>query len=166
MASYIPWHCNVGSTWSGFSTLVLQGIIVKRVHDSHKRVWTFKWVWDSERLWGLLKLDWMHFCIVVWLQAYGDQGVDCGGLNRNVFHGLMCLSAWPIGCDTIGSLVGIGMTLLVEVCHYRGGLWGLLNSSYIQCDTKVTDACRSRCRTLGYSSTVSACTLPCLRPWY
>jgi hypothetical protein len=25
----------------------------------------------------------MHFHIMIWLQAYGDQEVECGGLNEN-----------------------------------------------------------------------------------
>jgi hypothetical protein len=26
----------------------------------------------------------MQFCIRIWLQAYGGQGVECGGVNENV----------------------------------------------------------------------------------
>jgi len=56
----------------------------------------------------------MHFCIVMWLQAHGDWGVECGGLSRNVPHRLMCLNAWPIGSDTIGrfDLAGVDVALL------------------------------------------------------
>ena len=51
----------------------------------------------------------------------------CGGLNRNGPNRLMCLTAWPIGSGTIRrcGLVGVGVTLLQEVCHCGGGLWGL-----------------------------------------
>ena len=52
------------------------------------------------------------------------HGQYCGGLNRNGLHKLMCLNVWPIGSGTIRrcSLVGVGMTLLEEVCHCGGGL--------------------------------------------
>ena len=48
----------------------------------------------------------------------------CGALNRFGLQRLMCLSAWPIGNDTIRryDLVGVGVPLLEEVCHCRGGL--------------------------------------------
>lgn len=43
------------------------------------------------------------FCIMLWLQAHGSQGVECGGLNEYgppKTH--VGLNAWPIGSDTIG----------------------------------------------------------------
>ena len=48
----------------------------------------------------------------------------CSGLNRFGVHGSRCLNAWLIGSDITKScvLVGIGMTLLEEVCHCGGGL--------------------------------------------
>jgi len=58
------------------------------------------------------------FCIMLWLQAYGNQGVECGGLNRFGPQKLACLNAWHIG----SGLVGIGVALLEEVCHCWGGL--------------------------------------------
>jgi hypothetical protein len=44
------------------------------------------------------------FCIMLWLHAYGGQGVECGGLIRNGPHRFMCLNAWPIGSVLLGSV--------------------------------------------------------------
>ena len=41
------------------------------------------------------------FCIVIWLQACGGQGVECGPLNRYGPHRLMGLNVWPIGSGII-----------------------------------------------------------------
>lgn len=53
------------------------------------------------------------FCIVWWLQVYGDQGVVCSGLNGNGPHRLVCSNAWPIKSGVVirCGLVG-GTTLL------------------------------------------------------
>ena len=53
---------------------------------------------------------------MILLQAYGDQGVECGGLNVIDLHKL-------IGNGNIRryGLVGVGAVLLEEVCHYEGG---------------------------------------------
>ena len=53
-----------------------------------------------------------------------NTDVWCDGLNRNSLHRVMCLHAWPIGSGTIRKcgLIGVGMALLEEVCHCRGGL--------------------------------------------
>ena len=48
------------------------------------------------------------FCIMLCLQAYGGQGVECGGLNKNVPHR-------PIGSGTIKKCD------LVGVCGFVGG---------------------------------------------
>ena len=58
----------------------------------------------------------MHLCILMWLQAYGGQGVECGGLEENGSYRF-------IGRGTIRRyiLVGVGVALLEEVCH-----WGRL----------------------------------------
>lgn len=49
---------------------------------------------------------------------------DCGGLNRNCSHRLMCFHTWSIGTGTTRrwGLVEVGVVFLEEVC---GGLWGL-----------------------------------------
>ena len=54
----------------------------------------------------------MHFVLRL-LQAYGDQGVECGSLDVIGLHEL-------IESSTIRScgFIGVGMTLLKEVCHY------------------------------------------------
>ena len=56
----------------------------------------------------------MHLCIVIWLQAFEGQGVECGSLKEMS----------PKGSNTIKScgLVGVGMILLEEMCHCGGGL--------------------------------------------
>lgn len=33
------------------------------------------------------------FCIMIWPQAYGDQGMECGGLHGSYPHRLICFSA-------------------------------------------------------------------------
>lgn len=69
---------------------------------------------------------------MVWLQACGGQGVECGGLNKNAPPHFMCLNAWPIESDNIRryGLVGVGVALLEEMYHCGCGLWDLLCSSY------------------------------------
>ena len=58
----------------------------------------------------------MHLALL-WLQAYRSQGVECGGLNRNDPHRLMCLNAWSTGSGTLRGcgLVKVGVALLEEV---------------------------------------------------
>lgn len=36
------------------------------------------------RLLGLLKLNRMHFCIMIWLPVFGSQGVECGSWKESV----------------------------------------------------------------------------------
>jgi hypothetical protein len=62
-----------------------------------------------------------------------DAIADCGGLNRYGPYSLICLYTWSIRTGTVGrcGLVGVGMVLLEEVCHYGGGLC----SGYTQCGT-------------------------------
>lgn len=38
---------------------------------------------ETKKLWGILKLDKMYFCIIVWPPVYGGQRVEYGGLNEN-----------------------------------------------------------------------------------
>ena len=93
----------------------------------------------------------------------GRGYLKCGGLNENVPHRLL-----EIG--TIGScgLVGVGVALLEEVCHWGWALGfqkpkpGALSLSLLSASPAV---CQSRCRHLSYlSSTRSACILPCFLP--
>lgn len=64
--------------------------------------------WDCYRVLGLLKLDLIHFCIMVLLQAYGGQGVKCG-LKENGSHRLreqcyyMVWLCW-CRCDFVGEV--------------------------------------------------------------
>ena len=53
-------------------------------------------------------LNAFFFCIMIWLQAYGDQGVECGGLKENDPHRMYVF-------------VVVGMALLEEVCHSGDG---------------------------------------------
>ena len=47
-----------------------------------------------------------------------------------------------LGSGTVSryDLVGVGVALLEEVCHCGGELWGLIGSSYVQCDTQSLSA--------------------------
>ena len=61
------------------------------------------------------------FCIMLWLQAYGYLGVECGGLNRFCPYRLMCLNAWPIGSGTIrrcGLVGAVGASF--EISYAQG----------------------------------------------
>ena len=76
----------------------------------------------------------------------------CGGLNRNGYHAVMCLNAWPIGSGTTMKygLIGVGVAFLEEVCHCGVRLWGLRCSGYGHCGTQSPPtACWSTCRTLA-----------------
>lgn len=48
-------------------------------------------------------LDLMHFCIMVWEHACGDQGMECHGLNENDPHRLIYLNT----CSQRTSLIYI-----------------------------------------------------------
>ena len=65
---------------------------------------------------GTFEVGLNAFCIMLWLQAYGNQGVECDGLNRNGPHRL-CLDAWPIASGTIRKygLVGGSVSLWGKV---------------------------------------------------
>lgn len=58
---------------------------------------------------GLLKLDWMHFCVMI-LQVYEDHGVECGGMA-------------PIGScvnTPVGELLGRGGLACWVKCAFGG----------------------------------------------
>lgn len=57
----------VGSVWSVSRFWLCKVIQLRHCHESQKRCWVFKQGWDCDRLWGLLMLDWMYFCIIMWL---------------------------------------------------------------------------------------------------
>jgi hypothetical protein len=59
----------------------------------------------------------MNFCII--LQAYGEQGVECGSLNRNGPHSLMSLNTCLIksGIFRSSGLVGVDRALMEDICH-------------------------------------------------
>ena len=42
----------------------------------------------------------MHFALL-WLQAYGSQGVECADVDRYDAFGFMCLNAGPMEIGTI-----------------------------------------------------------------
>jgi hypothetical protein len=92
-AMYMLSHCMlyVGSMWSAFLFWFNKGLKLRECHEFQKRHWTFKHCWNCDRPWGLLK---MNQCIILWLQAYGYQGVECGGLSRYGPHRFMCLNSW------------------------------------------------------------------------
>jgi hypothetical protein len=65
----------------------------------------------------------MHFCIMIWLEAYGGWRVKCGGLDKNVthIHIFECshqgVVPYEKGEDWCG-FVEIGVALLEELCHW------------------------------------------------
>ena len=88
----------------------------------------------------------------------------CGGSSRYSPYRLMCLNAWPKGTGTIrhgvvgGNVLLWGQALRSLSSMLKLQQWGTQSPS---------TACRSRRRTLSsFSSTMSACTLPCFLPWW
>ena len=57
------------------------------------------------------------FCIMILLQVYGGQGVECGSLNVTGYHNLT-------GSATIRKcgFIGMRITLLEDMCHCVGRL--------------------------------------------
>lgn len=49
--------------------------------------------------------------------------MECGALNRNGPHRLMCLNVWPTGSGTTkrGGLVGVDVALLEKVYQWGRG---------------------------------------------
>jgi hypothetical protein len=41
------------------------------------------------------------FCAMILLKTYGDQGVECGNLNKNCLHSLIYLNTTPLGNGTL-----------------------------------------------------------------
>jgi hypothetical protein len=41
-----------------------------------------------------------------------------GGLNRYVYHRLMCLNVWPI----VGGIIEVDVAWMKEMCHCGSGL--------------------------------------------
>ena len=60
-------------------------------------------------------MDQMHyfFCIMIWLQAFEGQEMECGGLKEDAPQ-----MSGTIRCG----FVGVGVALLEEGCHCGGGL--------------------------------------------
>jgi hypothetical protein len=91
--------------------------------------------------------------------------VTCGGLNM--------LGPWEVA---LLGLVKVGVALK-EVCHCVSLHWGLLLLKLHQVKKResllaacgktglLLDVFRSRCRTHGSSSNMSACRPPCFPPW-
>ena len=68
---------------------------------------------SCDRLWGLLKLARMYFCIMICLQAFGDQGLECGGLNENVLYRLIGTGTLR-RCGLAGKSVSLGVDFEVS----------------------------------------------------
>ena len=66
---------------------------------------------------GTFEVELNAFCIMILLQSYEGQGVECGSLNVIGPHNL-------IGSGIIRKcgFVGVGIALLEEVCQCGGGL--------------------------------------------
>lgn len=131
-----------------FSILILLGIIVKRLQESQERL-NFGLLnkVQSDRLWGLLKLARLHFCVMIWLQAYGVQRMECG-LNEKGPHRLI-----DSGTLKRCGLVGEGVLFLEEVCHWGKAFRFQMLKPGLK-SFSLSAAYRSWCRTLSsFSST-------------
>lgn len=67
------------------------------------------------------------FCIMILLQTYNSQGVECGALNIIVSHNL-------IGRGSVRwcGFVEVGMALLEQMCYCVDGLGGFCCSGTAQ----------------------------------
>lgn len=61
------------------------------------------------------------FCIMIQLQAYGVQEVECDGLNENRLHNVTCLNSWSLAGRIAWEGLG-GVAFLEGVCHL-GWTW-------------------------------------------
>ena len=66
---------------------------------------------------GTFEIGLNAFCIMILLQAYGDQGMEDGSLDVTGPHNLT-----GNGSITRCGFVGIGMILLEDVCYCGGRL--------------------------------------------
>lgn len=70
------------------------------------------WIFKQGSDYGDFQMDWI--CFYIWLQVYGDQGVEyIGGLNENGLHRLI----WSlIRCGFVGeSVTGVGVDLVIAI---------------------------------------------------
>ena len=90
----------------------------------------------------------MHIYIMIWLQVFGTQIVECGGLKEDA--------------TTKGVALLVGMALLERIGLAGGSVsWGLV-LRFPMPSISVDFLWPTKCRTVGYySNTTSACTLLC-----
>ena len=69
---------------------------------------------------GTFEVELNAFCIIIWLEAHGSQGLQCGSLNENVFFRLIFLNVFSIAGRTVWERLRV-VALLEKVCH-----WGRL----------------------------------------
>ena len=50
------------------------------------------------------------FCFIIWLQAYGRQGMEGGGS-----HSLIYMNTCSVVCETAWE--GLGTVVLLKMCH-------------------------------------------------
>lgn len=93
------------------------------------------------------------YCIMKRLQAYGDQGMECGHLNKNVPHWLKDLNAWAPGSGIIKRNDLVGRSVLLRV-----GSEVLKCSNQGQCHPLFLLPAHQN---VELSSTMSANMLPC-----
>jgi hypothetical protein len=104
---------------------------------------------------------------------------DSHAIERITNHLWLFEYACPMESGTVRKydLAGIGLALLEEVCHHVGGLLGLQVFKICLGWTRASfglpaeegillPGFRSRCRTLGSSSTISAYMMSCFLPWW
>lgn len=71
---------------------------------------------EARKNYGNFEFELNTFCIMIWPQAYGNQGVECDALNENGSHRLKYFKAWSPVSGIVWEGLG-GLALWEEVCH-------------------------------------------------
>ena len=112
--------------------------------------------------WESLKRLWLsHLCS--FKASRRLAATACGGLSRKGPYRLLCWNAWPIGSGTIRPCWNGCGFIGGSVSLCRRALRSPMLMLHLYGKQSPSAACRSRCRTLGSSSTISACMLTMLR---
>lgn len=77
------------------------------------------------------------FCVVLWLQAYGGQGVEYGGLNETSPYRIIYLNAWSLAGRTVLRRF-LRISIAVQRHHVQGNSY---NGEYLVGDLfRVSEA--------------------------
>lgn len=91
--------------------------------EKKHKVCTLKQCWNCDRLWELLKLDWIHFAIWCSYKPIASPPPNpqrkCGHLNEHGLHTLTRLNGWSLVSRTIWE--GLGMWPCWR--RYITGVW-------------------------------------------